>query len=123
MTTARRRLLCAVVLCAFLPLGAFSTLAAACQCATMMVASSDDDCCPAGSHPPGMCPLHQRESTAQCRFSCAAGGQTLLLLTVARPESPTGHQVPAATPADVSPSIDAAPLARAASPDAPPPRI
>jgi len=35
------------------------------------------DCCPAGSHPPGQCPLHKREAPAGgCRLTCATERST-----------------------------------------------
>lgn len=35
------------------------------------------ECCPAGSHPPGECPLHKQSSHSnQCRMTCARQGVT-----------------------------------------------
>ena len=48
------------------------------QVKTTVEAAKDADCCPAGSHPPGECPLHRNDKSAgqqtsaagQCRMAC-----------------------------------------------------
>ena len=35
------------------------------------------ECCPAGTHPPGECPLHKQDAhSTQCRMTCARQGAT-----------------------------------------------
>ena len=48
------------------------------QVTTTVEAAGTHDCCPAGSHPPGECPLHRNDKSAgqqtsraeQCRMAC-----------------------------------------------------
>jgi len=64
-------------------------MAMCCPADTHAAAAQDEDCCPAGSHPPGQCPLHGRAKTtgatsASCRMHCdAPHGIQLLAGTVA----------------------------------------
>ena len=53
--------------------------------ATTHAAERDDvDCCPAGSHPPGQCPLHRGgASSNECRLTCANQGRTAFIPGVA----------------------------------------
>jgi hypothetical protein len=78
MSLLRRRLAsCALVVIALQMTGVFAApLSACCPTRTAAaVAAADKDCCPAGSHAPGQCPLHKRSTSASrvsCRLQCDA---------------------------------------------------
>jgi hypothetical protein len=50
---------------------------AACAASPAAAHHESVDCCPPGSHAPGQCPLHKRESASDhCRMTCARQGVT-----------------------------------------------
>lgn len=129
MRSLRRRLAScalAVVLlqCALLfaaPVSACCATAAARAHATG-AESSAIECCPAGAHAPGQCPLHKQERSADCALRC---GQThapdFVLGAVGILPPPTLTLAPpAALPVDAiaMPRV----VVRAIRPDGPPPR-
>ena len=88
-------------------------------------ATEDVECCPAGSHPPGQCPLHKSSKSrnaASCRMTCDAphGPQFLLgaIGVVPQPQSSEIVLTPSALQAGPAPLL----AARPSLPDAPPPR-
>lgn len=90
--------------------------------------AAEIECCPAGSHPPGQCPLHKKGSTtgasdrAECRMRCdASHSPDFLLGAIGILAAPSASSfVPAAV--TVPPVAAGAPRPRAFSPDAPPPK-
>ena len=96
--------------------------------ATVTASESDGekDCCPAGSHAPGQCPLHARSKSASkiaCRLQCDAphGAQFLLGAVGTLPAPAVSPTAPA-----VFRSLDLAsinPESRPFVPDSPPPRL
>jgi hypothetical protein len=89
-------------------------------------AEAEKDCCPAGSHAPGQCPLHARskaETKVSCRMQCDAphgaqfllGGVGLLPAPAASLAAPVASLV-----ADIR-GVD--PETRPFVPDSPPPRL
>jgi hypothetical protein len=89
------------------------------------VAEAEKDCCPAGSHPPGQCPLHARskaETRASCRMQCDAphGVQFLLGAAVLLPAPAASFAAPLISRAVI---VSTANLqSRPFVPDSPPPR-
>jgi hypothetical protein len=88
-------------------------------------AIEDEECCPAGSHPPGQCPRHARSagrSTASCRLQCDAphGAQFVAAVAglLAAPSALLAPVVRAGTIVTTS----ATELFRASIPTSPPPR-
>jgi hypothetical protein len=76
-------------------------------------AENVEDCCPAGSHPDGVCPLHGKKSkesrpASDCRLTCAAKvhGQMLLpsgapvvtVLSIGPPAEAHATALPVVTP-------------------------
>jgi hypothetical protein len=51
---------------------------AACAAITPAAHHDSVECCPAGSHPPGECPLHRQDAkhSGGCRLTCATQGST-----------------------------------------------
>ena len=80
------------------------------------------DCCPAGSHAPGECPLHKAARSADCAFRCdASHAPDFVLGTIGILAAPVQQlPVPVATPLAAFASIDV--TAPASHPDAPPPK-
>lgn len=89
----------------------------------------DGDCCPAGSHAPGQCPLHKDQKSPRqraadsCRMMCdAAHGPQVIFAAIGVLPSPALHAIPfvssALRPRDSERTLSSAPL-----PDAPPPRL
>ena len=81
------------------------------------------ECCPAGAHAPGQCPLHKTSHSAACAFRCDASHAPDFVLgaigVLTRPAATL------AAPAAVTPrTISRTPalLARTILPDAPPPK-
>jgi hypothetical protein len=130
MRSFRRRLAScalAVVLlqCALLfaaPVSACCGTAAARAHATQAEDSPSIECCPAGAHAPGQCPLHKKERSSDCAVRCgqthapdfvlgAVGILTPPVLSLAPPA--TMHVGAIAIPGVV---------VRAIPPDGPPPR-
>jgi hypothetical protein len=92
--TLRHRIAsCALALLFVQTAGVFAVpMAMGCPGDTHAAAAQDEDCCPAGSHAPGQCPLHARAKTtgadkeehASCRMRCdAPHGVQLLVGAVA----------------------------------------
>jgi hypothetical protein len=93
------------------------------------IGAADEDCCPAGSHPPGQCPLHKGKTKSsgsggsrECRLRCAASQApdfTLGAIGVL----PGPAAIPVAAPRSTFGSIASSTvLARSLNPDAPPPK-
>jgi hypothetical protein len=98
---------------------------AACTMSSAAASSerSEVDCCPAGSHPPGQCPLHKREAPAVgCRLTCATQGSTPFIPGFVGVLAPAGVQAPVVVsePADLPPSP--ARLSTSLPPISPPPK-
>jgi hypothetical protein len=76
-----------VALCLALSQAAATLVSGLCCCREGTTQVSSDDCCPEGSHPPGMCPLkHGAQAGAAsrrdtCRLSCAASLLPRFVLT------------------------------------------
>ena len=91
--------------------------------------AENKDCCPAGAHAPGQCPLHGRAKTvktapdAPCRMQCDAphGVQVLLAFAVPLPNPAASLAAPIVSAAPVAAAID--PETRPFVPDPPPPRL
>ena len=89
-------------------------------------AEAGKDCCPAGSHAPGQCPLHGRAKGATkspCRMQCSAphGVQFLAGASGTLP-APAASLEPPAMSLAVAVSGDD-PETRPSVPDSPPPRL
>ncbi len=102
----------------------FAAPLSACRAANAAAAAHDDECCPAGSHPPGQCPRHAgRQSTpVACRMLCDAP-HGFQFLTVVAGILPADAAI-AAAPIEARPPAIAfvSPLHRTTIPDPPPPR-
>jgi hypothetical protein len=90
------------------------------------VAETGKDCCPAGSHPPGQCPLHARtkaETKVSCRMQCDAphGVEFLLGAAVPLPAPVASLAAPIASHAVVVSTVGL--QTRPVVPDSPPPRL
>ena len=127
-----RRWLGAVAVCLALVQASVAIVsAAACGCEARRAAkAASEDCCPAGSHPPGMCPVHRDTTghpngnkTAGAALVCNAGGTMQLVLLAGAPPLPrpattvTLEPVPATIVA-----ADAALIDLDLVPHAPPPK-
>jgi hypothetical protein len=135
MSAIRRRLAsCALALTVlqftllFLaPISACCTRTGAHTAAT--ISTDDIECCPAGSHPPGQCPLHKGSKSGaagarnSCRVMCDAphGPQFLLgaVGVLAAPQGSTVSLAPSALPVGAPFLVSARP----SLPDAPPPKL
>lgn len=101
------------------------------SCCPPRAAAVEDakDCCPAGAHAPGQCPLHGRAKTvktapdAPCRMQCDAphGVQFLLAVAAPLPNPSASLAAPIVSAAPVAAAID--PETRPLVPDLPPPRL
>src|SRR5262249_42309333 len=138
MRALRRRLAsCALALTALQLALLFSVPVSAC-CVSKAAAvahgtsAASKDCCPAGSHAPGECPLHKNKGqagdhktsrTAECRMMCdAPHGPQFLLAAIGVLPAPEAFEI--VLPSQAFASRSQAPvLLRAALPDAPPPRL
>src|SRR4051794_15650027 len=81
------------------------------------------ECCPAGAHAPGQCPLHKTSHSADCAFRCDASHAPDFVLGAIGVLTRPAATLPA--PAAVTPrtmSRTPALLARTILPDAPPPK-
>lgn len=88
--------------------------------------ATEKDCCPAGSHAPGQCPLHGRSKTAtkvSCRMQCDAphGVQFLLGASGPLPAPAVSLQPFVVSHVVVLPVDD--PEGRPSVPESPPPRL
>jgi hypothetical protein len=137
MSTIRRRLAsCALVLTVLQLTLLFTAPISACCArsggsAAVKVAASDPECCPAGSHPPGECPLHKgskggapdTRSARACRMMCDAphGPQFLIggVGVLGVPQEVTVSLTSSALPAAPSFLVSR----RSSIPDAPPPKF
>src|SRR5262245_146008 len=143
MRAFRRRLAsCALTLTALQLALLFSVPVSACCVANAATAAhatsaADKDCCPAGSHRPGECPLHkdkgrtgnqksverQTSRTAECRMMCdAPHGPQFLIGAIGMLPAPDGIEI-ALTSRALDARAPALVLSRAAFPDAPPPKL
>jgi hypothetical protein len=137
MRAFRRRLASWALALTALQLGLLFAAPVSACCARAPVAqvkttaeAADQECCPAGSHPPGECPLHknrkssgrQTSQAGQCRMLCdAAHGQQFVFAAIGVLPAPAVVEI-----AFTSSAIDAHSIARAIAPatfpDAPPPK-
>src|SRR3954467_14609566 len=81
------------------------------------------ECCPAGAHAPGQCPLHKTSRSADCAFRCDASHAPDFVLgamgVLTRPAVMLADPSPVRTcTSSRTPSL----LARTILPDAPPPK-
>jgi hypothetical protein len=121
-----RRSLASCALCvALLQVGLlFGTpLFSCCATAAPHAQTPDHDCCPAGSHAPGQCPLHQRGTSGatQCRLACAhTTSASLILVTVGTLPPSISVVAPAALAADLPVALRAF-VSQPRIPSSPPP--
>jgi len=98
------------------PLGACALSPAAAHRASV-------ECCPAGSHPPGQCPLHRNDSHSnQCRMTCARQSATPFLPGMVGVMPPS---IAVATAADVATPVvvlDPIHVSSTLTPSSPPPK-
>ena len=94
--------------------------------AAVSATETEKDCCPAGSHAPGQCPLHARSKTStkvSCRMQCdAPHGVQFLLGASALLPAPAVSLAPAIVSRAFILTVDD-PETRPSVPDAPPPRL
>lgn len=87
---------------------------------------ADKDCCPAGSHRSGECPLHARSKAAgraACRMQCdAPHGAGYLLGAIGVLPAPLVVSIPVIEARPLA-AAAIAPTLRSAIPDSPPPRL
>jgi hypothetical protein len=140
MSAIRRRLASCALALTVLQLSLLFTAPLSACCApnaghATKAAADTGDCCPAGSHPPGQCPLHKAPakngtsgtstpaSGSPCRMLCdAPHGPQLLMSAVGVLASPDVATVPRQTTSLLRPRP--VPLhARPSTPDAPPPEL
>jgi len=105
--------------------------AAACGCEARRAAkAASEDCCPAGSHPPGMCPVHKdttghanAKKTAGPALVCNAGAAMQLVLLAGAPPLPRPATTVTLEPAPATIVVaDAALIDLDLVPHAPPPK-
>lgn len=106
--------------------------AAACGCEARRAAkAATEDCCPAGSHPPGMCPLHRdatthsnaKKTAGPALTICDAGAAMQLVLLSGAPPLPRPATTPTLEPVRATVSVaDAALVDLDLVPHAPPPK-
>ncbi|HET7619153.1 MAG TPA: hypothetical protein VFK20_11645 [Vicinamibacterales bacterium] len=117
----RRRLTAGALALCLLPIAAPLT-AGAIEC-HRGAAAGVVECCPAGAHPDGQCPMHRSTPKSECRLSCGATNHAASALF-----GPIGILVnPPSLLADTLSAVTLAPSAAPASfrpsvPDSPPPR-
>src|SRR6476469_7587054 len=125
MLTLRRKLASwalAVLLCQMTALFA-APLSACCQ--GHRAVAADEDCCPAGAHPPGQCPRQatSRSTSSTCRMQCDVphGAQLLLTAIGVLPRPAVTGPMPVAGAAIAAPPqfLDT----HATLPQSPPPRL
>jgi len=126
MATLRQRLAaCALALMVCQAgLAMVAPLSSCCPTRPAVKAAAERDCCPAGAHAPGRCPLHGRSksSKVECRLQCdAPHGAQFLSGTVGMLPAPTPSiAAPIASRTPVSSTLD--PETLVFVPDSPPPR-
>ena len=131
-TSSARLWLGAVAVCLALVQASVAIVsAAACGCEARRAAkAANEDCCPAGSHPPGMCPLHRdaagqpdAKKTAGAALVCNAGAAMQLVLLSGAPPLQKPATTPTLEPAPATPVVaDAALIDLDLVPHAPPPK-
>jgi hypothetical protein len=105
---------------------AFASPLAACCPSRAASVQPDEECCPAGSHPPGQCPRHadsKRARAASCRLQCDAphaGG--FLVIAIGPLPSAAAVSTPVMDPQRLAYAA-AVPILRSLVPDSPPPRL
>jgi len=111
------------------PLSACCATPAAKSHHTAVRSADVEDCCPPGSHPPGQCPLHRsarantRTSPGECRIRCSAPQAAAFIAGVVGVlPIPVAASI-SIDSSDVAGIPAARPIARAAHPDAPPPKL
>jgi hypothetical protein len=107
-------------------------LASSCATPSHATAQTERDCCPAGSHAPGECPLHRRAGSASssssssagaCRLACdAPHGAQFLVAGIAIVPADTGASVITLSEERLARTAAVQPLTRSRVPDPPPPR-
>jgi len=130
MVLLRRRLAScalALVLCqiAFVFAAPLSSCCPARDRAGVRAAETEKDCCPAGAHAPGQCPLHGKSKAPKvdCRMRCDAphGAQFLIGVAALLPAPAAVPAVPVVSRAVALAAVD--PQTRPFVPDSPPPRV
>lgn len=106
--------------------------AAACGCEARRAAKAAiEDCCPAGSHPPGMCPLHRdatthsnaKKTAGTALTICDAGAVMQLVLLSGAPPLPKPATTPMLEPVRATVAVaDTALVDLDLVPHAPPPK-
>jgi len=106
--------------------------AAACGCEARRAAkAASEDCCPAGSHPPGMCPVHRdatthattKKTAGPALAICQAGAAMQLVLLSGAPPLPKPATNPTLEPVRATAAVaDAALVDLDLVPHAPPPK-
>ena len=128
MKRLRRRLAsCALALTVLQTAMAFAApLSGCCPSRTAAAAAADKDCCPAGSHPPGECPLHARSKAStklSCRMQCdAPHGAGYIIAAFGVLPSPLVVSTPVTAAHPFAIALDV-PVLRTSTPDSPPPRV
>ena len=80
------------------------------------------ECCPAGAHPPGQCPLHKKERSSDCAFRCGqAHAPDFVLGAVGILAAPPASLAPPATTI-VRHLASPGTVFQTSRPDGPPPR-
>jgi hypothetical protein len=125
----RRRLLRLGVAAAFVATALVAPAAELLASAPAAMTVSADDCCPAGSHPPGECPLRHRRASAghgsarDCRLACAQAGDRALLLVAGVLPVALPPIVPSPRVSDHALPLVARPLAAVRCIPSPPPKL
>ncbi len=129
--TVARRWLGAVAVCLALVQASVAIVsAAACGCEARRASKvAMEDCCPAGSHLPGMCPLHRNapgHANADIKKAlvvCDASARMQLVLLSGAPPVPKPATTPTLEPAPATLALtDVALIDLDVTPHAPPPK-
>jgi len=135
MSALRRRLAsCALLMTALHVALVFAVPVSACcgdfrlKAETTREATKEVECCPAGAHAPGQCPLHRpasahKQQKDECRMRCDASHDGLFLIAAigVLPRPAESAVVFTHTPLEARGIF--APASRPSVPDAPPPRL
>jgi hypothetical protein len=132
-TSSARLWLGAVAVCLALVQASVAIVsAAACGCEARRAAkAASEDCCPAGSHPPGMCPLHRdatghpnaKKTAGAALAVCNAGAAMQLVLLSGAPPLSKPALIPTLEPAPATLVVaDDALIDLNLVPHAPPPK-
>jgi hypothetical protein len=87
---------------------------------------ADDECCPAGAHPPGECPRHaasKRTRSASCGLQCDAPHSGAYLFVSIGILPPAAVALPPVLDPQRLTPASAVPVFRSLIPDSPPPRL